>query len=155
MKKLVFGILLALGMLITYGTTAFAADTPYKLYVRQGCPHCAAVEAFLQQNNLESHVQYIETFNNTTNQNAMEADFKAHGVTDPSQMGVPFLIVDANTYYDGDTPIIQFFATKYNIDISKRTQYQSSSSDIIFLGLGGLAVIAIVGYGIYSSMKKK
>ncbi|HVX92790.1 MAG TPA: glutaredoxin domain-containing protein [Candidatus Dojkabacteria bacterium] len=155
MKKLILAVIFSFAILVTSITMVSAADTKYKLYIRQGCPHCAKVEAFLQENNLEDKVQYIETYNNDTNQKAMEADFNKYGVTDTAQMGVPFLVVDDKTYYVGDTPIIKFFADKYNIDISKLTQYQSSSSDILFLGLGGLAIIAIVGYGIYSSMKKK
>lgn len=155
MKKLIIGIFLSLAILVTSINSVSAADTKYKLYIRQGCPHCAKVEAFLKDNNLEDKVQYIETLNNEANQKAMDEDFKKYGVTDPNQIGVPFLVVDDKTYYVGDKPIIEFFAGKYNIDISKLDEYQSSSADILFLGFGGLAVIAIVGFGIYSSMKKK
>jgi glutaredoxin len=124
------------------------------LYVREGCSHCAKVKAFLDKYNLNDKVKILETFNNEANTKELDSWFVKLNVTDPNEKGVPFLVVDDKTYLVGDVPIIEKLSKDNNITIDV-TEYQSSTSDTIFLVIGGFVLFGVLGYGIVSSFKKK
>lgn len=152
MKNLIISLIL----LLTIPFTVFAQEVGDKpiLYVREGCVHCAKVDAFLEKNNLKDTVVIKETFNNEANQKELGEWFTKLNVTDPNQQGVPFLVVDEKTYFVGDAPIIEYIANKNNIVVEVE-EYQSSTADSIFLVVGGLLLFGVLGYGIASSLKKK
>lgn len=155
-SKLLKVIVMTIFSFFFLSTVAFAQEIKDKplLYVRKGCPHCAKVEAFLNKYNLNDKVEKIETFNNEEKAKELDSWFKKLNVTDSNQMGVPFLVVDEKTYFVGDVPIIDYLAKQNNITVEPEV-YQSSTADMIFLGLGGLVLFGVLGYGIYTSIKKK
>jgi glutaredoxin len=123
------------------------------LFVREGCPHCAKVDAFMEEHDLTDQVERVETYNNEENIAQMEEWFDHFAIAE-SQRGVPFMVVDDETYYAGDTPIIQYMADQNDIEV-KPEEYQSSTSDTAILLLGGLFLAGVLGYGIYSMFRKK
>lgn len=134
-------------------TSTFAAEeAKLDLYVRQGCSHCAKVQLFLNTNDLNDKVNRIETFNNADNQKKLEDIFKKYNVPAENQ-GVPFMVLSETEYLVGEPPIVNYFAEKYNIEI-KEEEYKSSTSDTIFMVLGGSVMLAVLGYGLYSVFKK-
>ena len=142
-----------IGIFFLSVTPLLAVDElPLKMYVRQGCTHCAKVKEFLNTNNLKDKVTELETYNNTENQKMLDEEFKKYDVPN-EQRGVPFMVVSDTEYLVGDQPIIQYFADKYNIKVEDQS-YQSSPSDTIFLVLGGTVLYAVLGYGLYSVFKK-
>lgn len=154
MKKLLVVLVLAFVLMFPVVVSAQEVGDKPLLYVRKGCPHCAKVEVFLTKYNLEDKVIKIETLNNEEKTKELNAWFTKLNVTDPNQQGVPFFVIDDKTYLVGDVPIIEYLAKQNNITIDVE-EYQSSTADTIFLAVGGLFLFGILGYGVYSSFKKK
>jgi glutaredoxin len=149
MKKLILTIIiLSLSILPT-----FAQDTPPIIYVREGCPHCAKVKEFVSANDIETEVQYIETYNNEENQALMDSEFERLNVPQASR-GVPFMVYDQDQYEIGDVPIIEYLANKHEIEIVE-PEYSTAAADYLFLGLGGLFILGILGYGVYTVFMTK
>ncbi len=153
MKNLLLFIITIFSFFLVLSNTVFAEEK-FTIFIRTGCQYCANVEAFVKKYGLEDKVNFRQTYNNEENQNAFIEAGKKYNVSD-NQLGVPFMMVDDTTYYMGDKPIIDFFAQKYNLDISDMTEYNTSTSDVIFLAIGGLALFGILGYGVYSMFNKK
>ncbi len=149
-------ILLAVFVLLFSSITVFAqpfevGEKPI-MYGRADCPHCTNVKNFMASNEIEDQYEYKEIINNEENQ----AEFTAwldHFEIPADQRGVPFMVVDEQTYLFGDTPVIEYFAEKNNIEVSD--EYKASGSDTIFLVIGGLVMASVFGYAILSSFKKK
>ena len=82
------------------------------LFYGDGCPHCALVEQYISENNIESKVQFTkkEVYNNQQNASELTAKAKACGMATDS-IGVPFLW-DGSSCLVGDQPIIDFFKQK-------------------------------------------
>lgn len=145
MKK----ILLALALMLLLPFSALAAEETLKIYVREGCPHCANVKEFVTTNELDDQVEYIETFNNVDNQAEMEKWFDDLDVPAASR-GVPFMLYNDNESFEvGDTPIVAYLAAQNDLEVVE-AEYQAGTSDYILLGIGGLFVVGILGYGIYT-----
>jgi glutaredoxin len=123
------------------------------LFVREGCPHCAKVDSFMNEYSLTDQVERVETLNNNEEIALMEEWFD-HFELPANQRGVPFMVVDNDTYYAGDTPIIQYLADQNDIEIVAE-EYQATMSDTVILLVGGGFLAAVLGYGIYSMFKKK
>lgn len=143
-------------LLILISTTSIkaeeATDTYPRIYVRQGCQYCAKVQAFLNQYSLNDKVEVIETFNNADKQKELESMFKKYNAP-TSDQGVPFMVVSESEYMVGDKPIVAYFSEKYDIEVVE-PEYQSSTSDTIFMVIGGALLLAVLGYGLYSVFKK-
>lgn len=157
MKKILIAIVLFLGLsTLSFAQTDITTtqDTKLVLYVREGCVHCAKVKAFLTKYNLEDQVKIVETYNQPDNQKELESWFTKLNVTDPNQMGVPFLVINDSEYFVGDVPIIDYLAKKNNITVEAET-YSTSTADMIFLGIGGLFLFGVLGYGVYTKIGKK
>lgn len=154
MKKILIALVLAFVFVFPLTVSAQEVGDKPLLYVRKGCPHCAKVEAFLIKYNLEDKVEKIETLNNEEKTKELNSWFTKLNVTDPNQQGVPFFVIDEKTYLVGDVPIIEYLAKENNITIEVE-EYQSSTADTIFLAVGGLLLFGVLGYGVYSSFKKK
>lgn len=83
-----------------------------------GCPHCANVEKFFQDNNVESKVQFEkqEVFNNKQNSNLMTIIATKKCNISESNLGVPFLWDGPDSKcFLGDEDIINFFKQKIGI----------------------------------------
>jgi len=84
------------------------------LFYGDGCPHCAIVEEYLNQNNIETKVPFIkkEVYYNKQNANDLVEKAKLCGLSTNS-IGVPFLW-DGKKCLIGDRDIIEFFKSKIN-----------------------------------------
>lgn len=94
---------------------SFAQD--YIFFYWNGCPHCAKVEKFFNDNNIEKSfsLEKKEIYFNRNNLNEFNDYIKKLSLA-PDQVGVPMLIIDSEldscTYLAGDKSIIDFFQKK-------------------------------------------
>ena len=140
------------------GTTATPLTTSVAtpnltLYVRQGCPHCAAVEAFMTKYNITDKVKIVETLNVQSAITELTGWYDKFKLADADR-GVPFLVIDGTSYKEGDTPIIDYLTTAFNITVTPDTT-PASTTDTLFVVVGGLVLFAILGYGVYTMIGKK
>lgn len=139
----------------------------FTIYVHEDCPHCAKVEAFVDQYQINDQVEYIQLKNNKANMDALQAEWDKFNVSRDDQ-GWPFMVYVDQTgeesYAVGDEPIIKVLSQYNNIpyvepvvdDGSNITSDGTDSSgDRIFLILGGAILAFIVGYGVYAAVSKK
>lgn len=84
------------------------------LFYGDGCPHCAIVEEYVNQNGIEAKVSFAkkEVYYNKQNADELIAKAKACSMSTNS-IGVPFLW-DGSTCLVGDQDIIEFFKSKIN-----------------------------------------
>lgn len=82
------------------------------LFYGDGCPHCALVEQYINENNVKAKVSFVEkeVYYNQQNASELTAKAEACGMATDS-IGVPFLW-DGSTCLVGDQPIINFFKQK-------------------------------------------
>jgi len=82
------------------------------LFYGDGCPHCALVEQYVSENNIESKIQFTkkEVYYNQQNASELTEKAKICGMATDS-IGVPFLW-DGSACLVGDQPIIDFFKQK-------------------------------------------
>ena len=82
------------------------------LFYGGGCPHCALVEEYVNQNGIEAKVPFTkkEVYYNQNNAKELESKAKACGMSTDS-IGVPFLW-DGSKCLVGDQDIIEFFKLK-------------------------------------------
>jgi glutaredoxin len=82
------------------------------LYYGDGCPHCAIVDKFAEENKVAEKVTYEkkEVFNNKENADELTGRAKVCGLPTDS-IGVPFLW-DGSKCLIGDQDIINFFKQK-------------------------------------------
>jgi len=83
-----------------------------------GCPHCANVEKFFQDNNVESKIQFekMEVFNNRSNSSLMDLVAAKKCNISSGELGVPFLWDGPDSKcLLGDQDIINFFKQKLGI----------------------------------------
>ena len=82
------------------------------LFYGDGCPHCALVEKYIDDNSIEAKVSFTkkEVYYNKDNASDLTAKAKTCGMATDS-IGVPFLW-DGSTCLVGDQPIIDFFKQK-------------------------------------------
>jgi glutaredoxin len=75
----------------------------------EGCPHCAIVEKFFEENKVEQKVTFEkkEVYSNKKNQREMAAHAKTCGLP-TDNIGIPFLWTGSKCLV-GDTEIIAFF----------------------------------------------
>lgn len=115
---LVFGIFI-LNKNKEPGTIVPDGDKPAKskivLFYGEGCPHCANVEKYLENNDVKNKISFAnkEVYYNQKNANEMAAKAKICDMTTDS-IGVPFLW-DGEKCLIGDVEIINFFKTKTEI----------------------------------------
>lgn len=85
------------------------------LYYANGCPHCAKVEQFMQDNKVEEKIAVIkkEVSQNQDNARALTDKAKRCGIQSAS-IGVPFLWANSKCYA-GDENIINFFKEKLGL----------------------------------------
>lgn len=78
----------------------------------EGCPHCAEVEKFFQQENIRSKINFqsLEVYQNKDNANLMLQKAEGCGLK-PEELGMPFLF-DPGKCLVGDQPIIDYFKSK-------------------------------------------
>lgn len=124
MKKQIIWILGA-AIVIVLGYFAFTARQPAStndaqgivLYYGDGCPHCANVDKFIEENKVGEKVSFEkkEVFNNRANARDMGSKAKMCKIDTTSGMGVPFLW-DGEKCYQGDVDVINFFKSKTGLE---------------------------------------
>jgi len=84
------------------------------LFYGDGCPHCALVEEYINQNEVETKLYFAkkEVYNNEQNANELAEKAMICGIPTDS-IGVPFLW-DGSKCLVGDQDIIEFFKSKLN-----------------------------------------
>lgn len=84
------------------------------LYTGDGCPHCAKVEEFIKENQIDSKISFSqkEVYYNQFNAKDLQSKAKICGLPTDS-IGVPFLWDKETTKcFMGDVDIINFFQEK-------------------------------------------
>ena len=99
----------------TQNTETVFATSSIVLFYGDGCPHCALVEKFVSENDIEAKVPFTkkEVYYNKQNANELTEKAKICGMPTDS-IGVPFLW-DGSKCLVGDQPIIDFFKLKSNL----------------------------------------
>ncbi len=84
------------------------------LFYGMGCPHCAIVDEYLEENNVKEKVDFVqkEVYFNRANSKQLEEKAQACGMPADS-IGVPFLW-DGEKCFIGGQDIIEFFKQKIN-----------------------------------------
>ncbi|GAB4160652.1 MAG: hypothetical protein Fur003_4170 [Candidatus Dojkabacteria bacterium] len=138
-------------------------DLVFKMFVHEDCPHCQNVKKFIVENDLEHHVEYIELKNNQKNLDLLEKYWKDFNID--GNVGWPMMVVDeeAKKYEVGDAPIIQYLADTFDIEVDtsdtnnsgSTTDSATSAGDKIFFAIGGLFLVGVLGYAVYSALKSE
>jgi len=139
----------------------------YLVFVHENCGHCKAVEAFIEEYGIEGHIELKQLKDNDENMALLEqywTDFEIEG-----GYGWPMLVRlgDDSIYALGDTPIMDLLATDLSLDYEVSTVLENEEQaldidakveekkrdtvgDKIFLYIGGIFMLSIIGYGIYT-----
>jgi glutaredoxin len=84
------------------------------LFYGDGCPHCAKVEEYIKENNIQDKISFVQKEVYYNQNNAQELIYKAKTCGLPTNsIGVPFLW-DGEKCLIGDQDIIIFFKQKTN-----------------------------------------
>lgn len=110
MKYVLWLIVFVLGI----ASVSFAQE--YILFYGNGCPHCAKVEEYIKNNQINKtfDLSQKEVFFNKKNLNEFNGYLQKHSLTYDS-IGVPFLIINSGAdcnYINGDVNIIEYFSGK-------------------------------------------
>lgn len=86
------------------------------LYFGEGCQHCAVVEKFISENEVEEKIAFSrkEIYKNPDNARELEEKAEICGLP-KNTIGVPFLW-DGERCYMGDREIIEFFTENMHKD---------------------------------------
>jgi glutaredoxin len=114
MKQSVKITLAVIGFFVLIGLSALLIKTQPKkvLYTSIGCPHCKNVEEFVNDNQINDYVDFIEleVSQNPQNSQMFNATAERCGI-EPDKRGVP-LFYDGEKCYLGDEDIISYFQDK-------------------------------------------
>ncbi|MCF7835320.1 cytochrome c biogenesis protein [Candidatus Gracilibacteria bacterium] len=118
MRKIVLFVFLTL--FLYSGLGAFAQD--YILFYGNGCPHCAKVENFFDDNKVSEKFDLVskEIYFNKNNLVELQGYLEKLNL-DSNQIGVPFLVINSEnecSYINGDGAIIDFFDEKLKLSCS-------------------------------------
>ena len=90
-------------------------DAPIIYFYGTECPHCQNVKKYFEENKTRKKVTFSEreVYHNTANANLMFEKAAACGITDKSDLGVPFLWAEGKCLF-GEKDIVGFFNGKIN-----------------------------------------
>jgi len=118
-KKYISKILsavLAIGAILSLSVATTSAEPfarQYIIYVGDGCPHCANVEAYVEKNDLEKFLPVVFKEIYYNRENAQEFNKVADRIGAPmNRRGVPFMVYGSQ-YWIGDRPIIEVLENAY------------------------------------------
>ncbi|MFA5744694.1 MAG: glutathione S-transferase N-terminal domain-containing protein [Candidatus Paceibacterota bacterium] len=95
--------------------TSTITDSDIVLFYGDGCPHCAIIEEFVKDNDIEAKVSFEKKEVYYSKQNADDLVAKASLCGIPTDtIGVPFLW-DGSKCLVGDRDIIEFFRLKVQV----------------------------------------
>ena len=112
---ILIGIILVLGVIFLFSkgkNNQTKENSGIILFYGTGCPHCAKVEEYLKENDVESKIKFEnkEVYQNQGNLNLLIEKAKKCGIKE-NEVGVPFLW-DGSKCIIGDGDIINFFKQK-------------------------------------------
>ena len=112
MKKVIFWLL----SLVLFGIGVNVRAPDYILFYGNGCPHCAKVERFFEENKIPEKFDVVskEIYFNKNNLKELQWYLKKLNL-DSNQIWIPFLVInnkDECSYINGDASIIDFFDKK-------------------------------------------
>ncbi len=95
-------------------TFSFSQD--YVFFYGNGCQHCAKVEEFFKENDIENKfsIDFKEIYFNRDNLKDLNQYLDKLGLS-TDQIGVPFLVINSGadcSYLNGDEPIVEYFQNK-------------------------------------------
>lgn len=98
----------------TESQTESESENQIILFYGDGCPHCAIVEKYLKDNNVEEKIAFSqkEVYYNEKNAKELESKAKICKISTGS-IGVPFLW-NGEKCLIGDQDIVEFFKQKIN-----------------------------------------
>ena len=108
------------------------------LYYGSGCPHCAKVESFLKENNLDKGIIKKEIYHNPENADEFNRLCDKEGIS-LLKRGVPFLFIE-NKCFIGDQQIINYFKSKIN-NLSQKQKNKTNSQKLTLPLLIGAALV--------------
>ncbi|MDD2258036.1 MAG: hypothetical protein PHN43_02400 [Patescibacteria group bacterium] len=114
MKQSVKITLVIVSFFVLIGLSALLIKTQPKkvLYTSLGCPHCENVDKFVDDNQINHYVDFIEleVSQNQQNSQMFNATAERCGI-EPDKRGVP-MFYDGENCYLGDQDIISYFQDK-------------------------------------------
>lgn len=113
MKKAVF-LFIGILFFVLFVNNVSAQNDNAILYYGNGCPHCAEVEEFIENNDFTFSIEQKEIYQNKINAAEFNQVCSEEGVSLMSR-GVPFLYAE-NECFIGDKQIISYLQTKQNIN---------------------------------------
>ena len=125
-------LFLLMNLCIITSVSATENQTKWILFYGDGCPHCAKVESFIQNNNLEDLIIEKEIYHNSTNAGEFNKLCDEKGIGLMSR-GVPLLFAE-NKIFIGDEEIINYlnnFLEKDKINENKQNDFLNTSKNSI------------------------
>ena len=103
---LVVAAVILAGLYLAFGQRKVGPPPPMTLFVQEGCPHCANVMQYLQDNNVASKItiEIKELVNKLDNQTLYEQKVTECRL---AESGVPLLYLEGKCLV-GDDPIIAY-----------------------------------------------
>jgi cytochrome c biogenesis protein CcdA/glutaredoxin-related protein len=130
MKKLLLSLFVSFVLIICFTNIAFAEDDTAILYYGNGCPHCANVESFIQDNNLNIEIERKEIYQDTENAEEFNELCNSEDI-DLMNRGVPFLYADGQCIV-GDKPIISYLQEQQDLGGEKPLDQEEEQVKKIF-----------------------
>ena len=145
MKKiLVIIIFLILPLQLIVASFVAAQNNQPTLFYGEGCLHCAKVEEYLKEYNLEEAIVKKEIYHNSQNAQEFNKICEQERI-DLMNRGVPFLYTDDDECLVGDRQIISYFENKTGESAKdhKETTKQEANNLTVLILIGAALVDAI------------
>jgi len=94
-------------------TADIAGNENVVLFYSKECPHCQIVEEYIEKNKIAEKVNFTraEVFYNKNNRKLFIEKYKACGLADEKEMGVPMLWAEGKCFI-GQDKAIEYFQSK-------------------------------------------
>jgi glutaredoxin len=124
------------------------------LFVREGCPHCANVEKFLDDNGLTSEVQILDVEADPANAALYTQLSNDAGMSLEEQGGVPLLFDDGEAVTSADV-IIEHLGAKFDVETTGYGYDEEKKSNTFILVIFGIGISVSVLYFVLSRKREK
>ncbi|HBB02189.1 MAG: cytochrome c biogenesis transmembrane protein [Candidatus Peregrinibacteria bacterium GW2011_GWF2_38_29] len=128
MKKLSLFLLVSFVLVICFTNIAFAESNASILYYGNGCSHCAKVEEFIKNNDLNIEIDKKEIYQNMKNAEEFNklCDSEGIGLMD---RGIPFFYTEDGQCIIGDESIILYLQKYKNLPIEEPLLQKSERTE--------------------------
>lgn len=155
MKKILFLFFVVFASVIFSAGVVFAQTKKAVLYYGNGCPHCANVEEFIKNNDLDIEIERKEVYQNPENAEEFNKICSEEAIS-LMDRGVPSLYVDGDCFV-GDKSIIAYLETRKilrkqgNVE-KKEFSEKQMSSDSVAGSSGSLTLPILIGGALVDSI---